>query len=230
MAAIVAIVSFGLNYRATLRGREDAKFYEALNHFAEKANPSARSSAAGLLEQMASTKKRYFETAFDQIIDRVARERDDEARNAVRAAFGRLVVMDPETALAKLKALNRALREPWLNRCCRFCVARGSNGARTNTRRKLGRSGGGDILRSEGLTALLQIFAEGQPGTAALSAAAAGLPADGREAGGDDYRVKTRVELGECAERLRSNIRSISEVLLLLEGKGDQLPPVPLPA
>ena len=59
VAAVVAIISFGLNYRATLRSRADVKFYEALNLFADRDNPSVRSTAAGLLEQMASTKKRY---------------------------------------------------------------------------------------------------------------------------------------------------------------------------
>ena len=37
------------------------------------------------------------------------------------------------------------------------------------------------------------------------------------------------IELSESAERLRSNIKSISEVLLLLEGKGTKaLSPAPL--
>src|ERR1700737_5163961 len=50
VAAVVAIIAFGLNYRATVRSRADAKFYEALNLFADKKSPGVRSSAAGLLE------------------------------------------------------------------------------------------------------------------------------------------------------------------------------------
>src|SRR6202049_3269669 len=46
LAAIVAIVFFGLNYRATLRGRADAKFYEAVHQLAAGKNSSVRSGAA----------------------------------------------------------------------------------------------------------------------------------------------------------------------------------------
>ena len=56
-----------LNYSATLRSRADVRFYEALNLFGDSDNPTVRSTAAGLLEQMASTRKRYFETTFDQL-------------------------------------------------------------------------------------------------------------------------------------------------------------------
>jgi uncharacterized protein YjbI with pentapeptide repeats len=38
----------------------------------------------------------------------------------------------------------------------------------------------------------------------------------------DDYKGKTRLELSKSAERLRTNIKSISEVLFLFEGKGGQ--------
>src|SRR6202049_3377970 len=100
VAAIVAIISFGLTYRATLRSRADAKFYEALNLFTDGKNPTVRSSAAGLLEQMASTKERYFQTAFDQLSVGLFAEKDDDTRNAIRTALGRLVELDPATALA----------------------------------------------------------------------------------------------------------------------------------
>src|ERR1700721_1837176 len=48
LAARAAIVFFGSNYRATLRSRADAKFYETLHLLAEGKSPSARSGAAGL--------------------------------------------------------------------------------------------------------------------------------------------------------------------------------------
>ena len=218
VAAIVAIISFSLNYRATLRSREDARFYEALNLFAEKANPSVRSRAAGLLEQMASTKRRYFETAFDQLSVGLLGEMDDQARNAVRTAFGRLVVMDPAPALAKLEAINRALRDALAESFCRFCVVRGSMGVEQVPDGIWKEAEETTSYDRKALTALLHILPSDNL-TAALSAAARACRPLG-ELDGGDYRARTRVELGESAERLRSNIKSISEVLLLLEGKG----------
>src|SRR5580704_8051875 len=125
VAAVVAIVAFGLNYRATVRSRADAKFYEALNLFADKKNPGVRSSAAGLLEQMGSTRKRYYQTAFDQLSVGLLAEREDDARNAIQSALGRLVELDPATAVPKLEAINRTLRDALAESFCRFCVARG---------------------------------------------------------------------------------------------------------
>jgi pentapeptide repeat protein len=218
VAAIVAIISFGLSYRATLRSREDAKFYEALNLFAEKANPSARSRAAGLLEQMASTEQRYFETAFDQLSVGLLGEKDDEARNAVRTAFGRLVVMDPAAALAKLKAINRTLRDALAESFCRFCVARGSKEVEQVPDETWEEAEEVTSYDRKALTALLQILPKDNL-AAALSAATRAYRPTG-DPGGENDRGRTRAELGESAERLRSNIKSISEVLLLLEGKG----------
>jgi hypothetical protein len=218
VAAIVAIISFSLNYRATLRSREDARFYEALNLYAEKANPSVRSRAAGLLEQMASTKRRYFETAFDQLSVGLLGERDDQAWNAVRTAFGRLVIMDPTSALAKLEAINRALRDALAESFCRFCVVRGSMGVEQVPDEIWEEAEEATSYDRKALTALLQILPSDNL-TAALSAAARACRPMGESDRGD-YRARTRIDLGESAERLRSNIKSISEVLLLLEGKG----------
>jgi Pentapeptide repeats (8 copies) len=218
VAAIVAIISFSLNYRATLRSREDARFYEALNLFAEKSNPSVRSRAAALLEQMASTKRRYFETAFDQLSVGLLGERDEEARNTVRTAFGRLVMMDPTPALAKLEAINRALRDALAESFCRFCVVRGSMGVEQVLDENWEEAEKVTSYDRKALAALLQILPNDNL-VAALNAAMTACRPMGQSDGGD-YRARTRVELGESAERLRSNIKSISEVLLLLEGKG----------
>src|SRR3984885_2242415 len=124
VAAVVAIVSFGLIYRATLRSRADAKFYEALNFLADRKNPNIRASAAGLLEQMASTQKRYYDTAFDQLSVGLLAEREDDARHAIRTALTRLTELDPVGALAKLEAINRTLRDALAESFCKFCVAR----------------------------------------------------------------------------------------------------------
>ncbi len=45
VAALVALVSFLFNYRATLRNQTDTQFYEAMKRFGDKESPTLRSSA-----------------------------------------------------------------------------------------------------------------------------------------------------------------------------------------
>jgi uncharacterized protein YjbI with pentapeptide repeats len=218
VAAVVAIVSFGLYYRTTLRSRADAKFYEALNLLADRKSSNLRASAAGLLEQMASTRKRYYDTAFDQLSVGLLAEREDDAKHAIRSALSRLTELDPIGALAKLEAINRTLRDALAESFCKFCVAR-------------------EIPAIEQLPAA--VWAEAEEVTSYDRQALAGLlgilPKDNLDAAvtattriyqampkseTDDFRARTRIELGEGADRLRSNIKSISELLFVLEGKG----------
>jgi hypothetical protein len=220
VAAVVAIVFFGLNYRATLRSRADAKFYEALNLFADRENPTVRSSAAGILEQMASTKERYYQAAFDQLSVGLLAERNDEALNAIRTAVGRLVELDPATALEKLEAINRKLRDALAESCCKFCVARGMNILEQVSDAVWVEAEEATSYDRHTLNGLLQILPKDNL-VAYLAAATTACRTTGKLVN-DDYRVKTRVDLSEGAERLRSNIKSISEVLLLLEGKEGQ--------
>jgi pentapeptide repeat protein len=70
----------------------------------------------------------------------------------------------------------------------------------------------------EALTGLLEILPKDNL-VATLSAAARAFRTSG-ESDNADYRVRTRIESSETADRLRSNIKSICEILLLLEGKG----------
>jgi uncharacterized protein YjbI with pentapeptide repeats len=220
LAGVVAIISFGFHYRATLRSRADAKFYEALNMFADRKNPGVRSSAAGLLEQMASTRNRYFETAFDQLSAGLLEEREDDARHAIRIAFGRLVELDPATALGKLEAVNRTLRDGLAESFCRFFVAREIPAIEQLADPVWEEAEEVTSYDREALNGLLQILPKDNL-VAALAAATRIYKAMAKSHT-DDYRTRTRVELGAAAERLRANIKSISEVPLVLEGKGGQ--------
>lgn len=220
LAAIVAIVFFGLNYRATLRGRADAKFYEAVHQLAAGKNSSVRSGAAGLLEQMASTRKRYYQTAFDQLSAGLLAEREDDARNAIRTALSRLVEMDPIDALGKLEAINRTLRDALAESFCRFCVARETPAIEQLTEVVWEEAEEVTSYDRHALTGLLLILPKDS-----LVAALATAKTTHRalaNSGNKDYRARTRIELGEDAERLRSNIKSISDVLFMIQGKGGQ--------
>jgi len=220
VAAVVAIVAFGFNYRATLRSRADAKFYEALSLFADKKNPGVRSSAAGLLEQMASTRKRYYQTALDQLSVGLLAEREDDARNAIRVALSRLVELDPASALVKLEAINRALCNSLAESFCRFCVAREIPVIEQLPETVWEEAEEVASYDRWALTELLELLPKDNL-AAALASATRTYRAMAK-LDYDDNKARTRVELGECAERLRSNIKSISDALFLLEGKGAQ--------
>jgi uncharacterized protein YjbI with pentapeptide repeats len=220
VAAVVAITSFGLNYRATLRSRADAKYYEALTRFGDRDNPTVRSSAAGLLEQMGSTKRRYFETSFNQLCVGLLSEQHDNTRDSIRNSLGRLVEEDPVRALAKLAAVNRSLQDSMAESWCRFCVARGTKSLEQVP----------DTLWAEieevtaydrtAITELLESIPKDNL-TAAINSARRIFRTSSR-ADNDVDRATTRIESGEAAERLRSNIKLISEALLLLDSKGQR--------
>ena len=220
VAAVVAIISFGLNYRATLRSRTDAKFYEALNLFAESRNPSVRSSAAGLLEQMGSTRKRFYQTAFDQLAVALLAEREDNTRNAIRTAFSRLVELDPAAALSKLKATNRNLRDALAEAFCRFCVVRSVKKIEMIPDSVWEEAEEATSYNRDALTGLVQLVPDDN--IAAKWSAAARTYRTRGNSDKDDCLASTRSDLSDGAERLRSNIRSLSESLILLDGKAGQ--------
>jgi uncharacterized protein YjbI with pentapeptide repeats len=220
VAAVVAIISFALTYRATLRSRADAKFYEALSLFGDRENPNIRSSSAGLLEQMASTKKRYYQTAFDQLSVGLLAEKEDEVRNSIQSALGRLVELDPPTALLKLEAVNRTLRDALAESFCKFCVIRGTPAVEQITDAVWDEAEEATSYDRQALFALLEIIPKDNLG--AFLASATRVYRTIGKSDQERYGDRTRVELSEAAERLRSNIKSISEVLFLLEGTDGQ--------
>ena len=225
VAAVVAIVSFSLNYRATLRSRADTRFYEALNLLGDKNNPTVRSTAAGLLEQMASTKKRYFETAFDQLCVGLFSEQQDKIRNSIRASLGRLIGKDTVMALAKLEAFNRTLRDSLAESLCRFCVARGMKSIDEMPEAIWEEIEEVTAYDRQALTGLLEILPRDNL-VADLNSAIRSF----RTLGKSDYdasRAKTRIESGEAAERLRSNIKLMSEALFCLKARVSETPSLP---
>jgi uncharacterized protein YjbI with pentapeptide repeats len=217
VAAVVAIVSFSLNYHATLRSRADVRFYEALNLLGDRDNPTVRSTAAGLLEQMASTRKRYFETAFDQLGVGLLSEPQENVRNSIRASLGRLIGKDPTTALMKLEVLNRTLRDSLAESLCRFCVVRGMKSIEQMPEVIWEEIQEVTAYDRQALTGLLETLPKDNL-VADLNSAIRSFRTLGKF-DHDADRAKTRIESAEAAERLRANIKSMSEALLLLEGK-----------
>jgi uncharacterized protein YjbI with pentapeptide repeats len=128
------------------------------------------------------------------------------------------VELDPATAFEKLQAINRTLRDALAESFCRFCVGRDMKALDQVPDSVWEEAEEATSYDRHALTGLLQILPKDQL-VAALNAATKTYRTIW-QSDKDDYGARTRVELIECAERMRSNIKSISGVLLLLQGKG----------
>lgn len=123
IAALVALISFIYNYRATLRNQRDTQFYEALKRFGDKDSPTVRSSAAGILAQMGMRKAyryrvllkkpfikrehhQYLSTTLDQLITGLLLEENLVCLSAISDAIKELVPYDPKMSIQKLYEAN----------------------------------------------------------------------------------------------------------------------------
>ena len=124
---VAAIVAVGLSQRANQQSRLDTEFYETIRLFGQNENSASRLMAAGMLAQMALRRNRLYECAFDQLSLGLLTEPQDEVRDAIRLAVGRLVKRNPKTALQKLDAMNGVLRTSVTESLYRFFTARGGD-------------------------------------------------------------------------------------------------------
>jgi hypothetical protein len=82
IAALIALSSLIINRRLTIRNQKDTQFYEALKRFGDKDSIRLRSSAAGLLAQLAREKsiftrrQPYFRTTVNQLVTGILLETD----------------------------------------------------------------------------------------------------------------------------------------------------------
>lgn len=110
LAALVALLAFSMNYRATLRNQRDTQFYETLKRFGDKDSPSARASAAALLSQIALSAEHtwpwriksrreiqwrpklypYLETTFNQLLVGLQLEANEVVLSSISTAIQRL--------------------------------------------------------------------------------------------------------------------------------------------
>jgi uncharacterized protein YjbI with pentapeptide repeats len=136
LAAIVALISFGFNYRATIRNQKDTQFYEALKRIGDKDSPTLRASAAGLIAQMAQTKStfdkpndkpkrsRYFDTAIDQLTTSLALENDDAVIGAVEKAIVQCAHVDALRIIHRIYAQNIDLQDHLVTAVATFFASR----------------------------------------------------------------------------------------------------------
>jgi hypothetical protein len=115
VAALVTITTFVFNYRATIRNQRDTQFYEALKRFGDQSSSIMRSSAAGLLGQMAGWRTGfrhpYYATVLDQLSLGLILEEDVFVREANGRAIQRLITLNAGSVIASLRDSNLRLQD-----------------------------------------------------------------------------------------------------------------------
>lgn len=141
-AACVGLLTLYINNRASLRVQRDTQFYEAMKRFGDKDSPVLRSSAAGILAQMASTETREFDvlhpitslkkkkrpyliTARNQLVAGLLFEEHRTAVLYLRGPIIQMVNLDPFGTATMLYNTNRALQEYLRDSLVKFFIAIG---------------------------------------------------------------------------------------------------------
>jgi uncharacterized protein YjbI with pentapeptide repeats len=142
IAALVALVSFAFNYRATLQNQRDTQFYEALKRFGDKDSPTIRCIAAGILAQIGQRKVRefkwtlrkapqfenqwpYFETVLDQLIAGLLLEENQIVLDSTRYALQQLIPIAPRCVVEKLYQANLQLQDAMIVALANFAATLG---------------------------------------------------------------------------------------------------------
>jgi uncharacterized protein YjbI with pentapeptide repeats len=114
IAALVTFTTFFFNYRASIRNQRDTQFYEALKRFGDQSSPVLRSSAAGLLGQMADWRTNfqypYYATALDQLSMGLLLEEDAFVRAANGRAIQCLITVNARSVIESLRGINVRLQ------------------------------------------------------------------------------------------------------------------------
>src|SRR5262249_34950567 len=129
VAALVTLVTFVFNYRATIRNQRDTQFYEALKRFGDQNSSVLRSSAAGLLAPMARRRSLfrnpYFDTTLDQLVMGFLSEKDTTTLDAICKAILRIADIHSNSVLNALRSSNLKLQEDVLRILANLFVLRG---------------------------------------------------------------------------------------------------------
>jgi uncharacterized protein YjbI with pentapeptide repeats len=128
-AALVGLITLYVNSFNAYKAQRDTQFYEALKRFGDKDSPTIRSSAAGLLAQMAQTewKKvsikrkwpfltiersfRHFTTALDQLLTGLLLEDNPVVLKSIGDAIEQIISHDPRKITEKLYHANLKIQE-----------------------------------------------------------------------------------------------------------------------
>ena len=142
-AALVGLLTLFFNSRNTTRAQQDTQFYAALERFGDTESPSMRSSAAGLLAQMARTestdisvkkeppffqverRQPYLRTALDQLLTGFRLEANNIALGAISAALAGFIPDHPKELARKLYIANFDIQEELLSLMAKLFVMNG---------------------------------------------------------------------------------------------------------
>ncbi len=218
VAALVTLVTFMFNFRATVRNQQDAQFYEALKRFGDQTSPVLRSSAAGLLAQMAGRtslfRRPYFVTTLDQLTMGLLIETDRIVLESVGRAFKKLVRLEPHRVIRALRAINLKLQEDVVTLLAHAFALKGAKHV-------------GDCESHWDLVALLSPFATAEvktlvqvPENSKTFANSLTLAAQDYQSFSNEKRIDLTSEVRErlrlAGRRLKENCRLIDSVLFLI--------------
>jgi hypothetical protein len=142
-ATLVGLTNLFIASRNAQMVQIDAQFYEAMRRFGEKDSPAARSSAAGLIAQMAiyqrhrfslalrrlvsriSWPRPYFKTALDQLVAGLLLENNEVVLTSIAEGLQLLVPYDQSEISTRLRLASERVEEEWHHLLARFFVTNG---------------------------------------------------------------------------------------------------------
>jgi len=211
IAAAIAIISLGVNSATGFRLQEDAQFYEALKRFGDKDSEMIRSSAAGLLAQMAKRNKGYYDTAFNQLFLGVISEKNRLAHQAISVALEQLLFRYPSYMLSQLRWMNEFLLEELKRSLAPLFAAQGASNLTTVSEDAWKEAEALTGYMPETLRAGFEVrFSEPYFNAALLSAQRLLNSLTDHERG--ERLRKAREEVYTIAEQLRDNIEAIGSI------------------
>jgi len=234
VAALVTLFSFFFNYRATLRNQRDTQFYEALKRFGDKDSPAIRSSAAGLLGQMAWTKqlgvkpkrtsrrfrtyfftltwhRPYFSTVLQQLISGLLLEDNPVVLASISGSLNEIGRLDPDPILRRVHSVNRWLQNDLVNTLAEFSAVIDS--LKLGDAWSVAESLTG--YNKEVLQDLVKRSKQDFASSALRGYGYAAMPTDKRQ----EQLSALQHDLRIAAERLRADISAFTEALRLVRPK-----------
>lgn len=135
VTALVALISFFFNYRATLRQQRDGQFYEALKRFGDKDSALARAGAAGLVGQIGARRSGWFRnrypyrtTALEQLLAGLALEKKRIVLNSVAESLQALAGIDARAVVEKLYKQNLEMQRDLVRAVSQYYAICGASG------------------------------------------------------------------------------------------------------
>ena len=134
LAAIIALLTFAVNYRAGQRNHRDTQFYQALAWLGDD-NPAIRAGAVSLLAQMARDRvfgwrgmaggfigfqRPFYDLVLDRLVSTSLMEKDLVVFSSIKDSVASLARTNPIRVTTRLYDANRVLQRQMVNKSARL--------------------------------------------------------------------------------------------------------------